>query len=133
VIGKSKEIFWAGFIIIVSSWVGALMLINIFGFVGIAMDYFFSNIFFCISYILIFKKSDYVFPIMSIILPKLFVALFSLLLILFMNVVFSKTLPILIVKLMVAFILYLVLMFAFVKQDSKELFNLIYERLNFKK
>jgi len=125
VIGKSKEIFWATLTTVVTGWLIALVLIHFIGFVGIAVAYFFIVVSFCIFYLLILKRSDYNFPVVSILRPKLLVALLSFLIILALNIILPHGVITLIVKLMVVTISYILLTFIFVRKDAVEFSKII--------
>lgn len=125
VIGRSKEIFWLSFATTTLGFIGAIFLISLFGFVGISVIFFLTTFFLFVFYPIILKKANLEFPIITIISPKLLVALISLLFIFFMNGVFSRTFPFLILKLTTAVFFYIALMFILAKQDSKELLRLV--------
>lgn len=125
VIGKSKEIFWTSLATILCGWIAAIIFIKVFGFVGIAMTFLFICLSFSLCYIVIFQKADFTFPLLSLLFPKLFVALISLVVLFGMNSIMQPSLLFFSLKLVLVAFLYAVLMFHFAKKESRELFHLI--------
>jgi PST family polysaccharide transporter len=129
VIGKSKEFFWLTLMTAIVGWVIALMLIYTIGFVGIAISYFFIMLIFCLFYLIIFRRANYSFPMISLLVPKLAVSAIVLLIIALMNNVIPHNILSLIAKLFVALILYILFTFIFVKQDAVEFSKIILDWL----
>ena len=132
-IGKSKEIFWATFIIAILGWVGAYIFVKEFGFIGISMINLFIYFALYASYIYILKKANFEFSVISIIVPKLIVVICTIVFSLFLNLILPSTPPILIIKLILSIITYIIFMLIFVKSDTLELFKLILDLIRLKR
>jgi PST family polysaccharide transporter len=124
-IGKSKEIFWSTLFTTVLGWIGAYLLIQMFGFLGIAVIYLLTVFMLSMFYILIFKNNGFSLPILKILLPKLFVALLSIIFSLGLNYIFSNTFSMLVLKLLLCISFYILLMYVFAKKDTLEFSKLI--------
>jgi len=131
-IGKSKEIFWGSFLTAVSGWIIALSLINIFGFVAIAVTYFLTSFFFCMFYIIILKKSGFELNIISVLAPKIIAVVFSFAFSLGLNFLLPQGFFMIIIKLFLSVTSYFIFMLIFVRKDTKELFSLIANWIKFK-
>lgn len=132
VIGKSKEIFWSSFMTLVVALILAVVLMNRFGLVGIPITYLYILISFSIYYIFIFKRSGFMIPVVSIIMPKIVVGLLSLSLLHILNLVLPHTFLILVFKVMIGTIIYLLLMLLITKNDTLDLIKIILQWLKLK-
>lgn len=120
-LGQSKEIVKATLIISVAGWILAYALVNLFGFVGIAISIFLISFFLCLSYIYIFKKNGYSLPFISVILPKIIIFICTLLVCFIINVIFPHTLLYLVSKLAISAVVYVIFSFLLAKSDILEL------------
>ncbi len=123
-IGKSKEIFWTSLMITIIGWIGSILLVYKFGFVGIAIMYFFiiAGLFF--SYIYILKENHYKFSVFSIAGPQIAALLFTILFSLILNVILPSNIYVLILKLILSAVVYIIFMLVFAKKDTLELIRL---------
>jgi PST family polysaccharide transporter len=124
-VGRSKEVFWGTFITAVAGWIGIFFLIHIFGFVGIAIDYLLTIVLLSVFYLSISVKSGFKFPLVSILGPKMIVAILTIAFSLILDTVFNQTFVMLVVKLCMSGALYLSLMFLLAKNDTVELLLLV--------
>ncbi len=125
VIGKSKTLFWTTLLTVTAGWAMAFLLIHYLGFVGIAITYFLISLVFCFAYLIIFARYGYKLAVISLLGPKLLVAILTFLSILVMNFIFPQANLILIIKLIIAVLAYLLCTYIFVKQDFVEFTQLI--------
>jgi O-antigen/teichoic acid export membrane protein len=124
-IGKSKEIFWSTFITAVLGWIGAYLLVQSFGMLGIAIIYFLTVLFLFIFYILILRKYGFEFRIFSILVPKLAAVILVIAFSIFLNRVLPGSIIMLFVKLFLSCVAYLLLMFLLAKKDLVDFIGLI--------
>lgn len=124
-IGKSKEIFWGTLLTAIFGWIGAYLFVQLFGFLGIAIIYFFTILSLFIFYIIILKKSGFDFHIFSILAPKLTATFFVIAFSLFLNFVLPGNIFILFIKIIISSLLYLFFMFIFAKKDLLDFITLI--------
>lgn len=131
-IGKSKEIFWATFIIAILGWIGGYMFIRLFGFTGVAMVTFFIYCALSLSYIFIMNKTDIDFSII-LIAPKLIAAILAIIFSFALNLLLPSNFAVLVIKVALSVAVYSVLMFIFAKNDTLEIFGLIKNLIRSKK
>jgi len=132
-IGKSKVIFWSTFISAIFGWIGAYLLVQVLGLLGIAIVYFFTILFLFIFYIAILKKNGFNFHIISILFPKLIATLIAIIFSVCMNFVLPGDTYVLIIKLLLSTLTYLFMMYIFAKKDFLEFTKLIISWIKLKK
>lgn len=124
-IGKSKEIFWATFLVDVIGVISALFLVNEFGFIGIAMANLIIYFVLYLSYVYILKKTKLEFSAFYILIPPLLATIFSIIVSLFLNIIFPSNPVSLVIKIALSTIAYIIFMYAFVRNSFMELLKLI--------
>lgn len=132
-IGKSKEIFWCTLITAIGGWIGAYLLVQRLGFLGIAIIYFFTILSLFIFYILILKRSGFNFRIFSILAPKLIATFLAIGFSMFLNFILPGNTSALVIKIVLSISAYLILMFMLAKNDFLDFLRLIFHWLNLKK
>jgi O-antigen/teichoic acid export membrane protein len=132
-IGRSKQIFWSTFILVILGWTLAYIFIQFFGFVGIAMAYFFIYIGLYISYLLILRTTGIKFSSVSIMIPKFVGTVCSIVVAIILNKMTSFDPILLLIKIVFVVGIYIALMFLFARKDSIYLYKMIKERIKLKR
>lgn len=129
-IGKSREIFWSSLLTILLGWFGAFLLIRLFGFTGIAISYFFTNMLLCLFYIYIMAKAKYKFNMITNLKSKIFVVILTLLLSSILNDFLPSSDIFVFIKVILCALIYLMFMLIIVKDETQNLISLIIHWLN---
>lgn len=123
-IGKSKEIFFGSLTTAIGGWIGAVILVSFFGFVGVAITYFFTSLTLCLYYIYLFKRNDYKLQIIYLVKYKA-VGVFCVLCLGFaLNSLLVHSPIALMIKILLMIVAYIVTMFVLAKNDSQELLGI---------
>jgi teichuronic acid exporter len=125
-IGKSKEIFQVTLITAIVGWLSAFFLVNVTGFTGIAIANFIIYILLFVFYISIIKKSGFnTDSFIGANVPKVFASFLVLIFCFISNFLLPQSLLFLILKLLLAFVAYILCMYLLAKSDMQELFVII--------